>query len=162
MTHRITTILFLALAVLSFVPFSPAQQPPDVAAAPLPAQLLHAKRVFIVNAEGDSDQRIAKYVGGTNGIYNQFYADVKTSSRFEIADSPADADVVLSVTLTVFAVVPGYPRFRLSILDPKSNVLLWTISEPVDPAFLTKTARRNVAESLSRITADLIAIVPKS
>lgn len=153
----------LSLAVLCFVPQSSvSQQPTDVPAAPLPAQLLHAKKVFVINAEGDGDPRIAKYVGGPNGIYDQFYADVKNSGKFEIVDSPADADVALSVSLTVFAVIPGYPGFRLSVLDPKSNVLLWTISEPVDSAFLTKTARRNIAQSLAKITQDLTALVPRN
>jgi hypothetical protein len=162
MSHKIGMLIPLILAVLCLVPFSASQQSAEVPAAPLPAQLLHARKVFVVNAEGDNDPRIAKYEGGPNGIYDQFYADVKNSGKFEIVDSPADADVALSVSLTVFAVVPGYPRFRLSILDPKSNVLLWTISEPVDPAFLTKTARRNIAQSLARITQDLIAVVPRN
>lgn len=162
MSHKMRLIIPVSLAFLVLVPFSASQQPAEVPAAPLPAQLLHAKKVFIVNAEGDSDPRIAKYVGGPNGIYDQFYGDVKNSGKFEVVDSPADADVALSVSLTVFAVVPGYPRFRLSILDPKSNVLLWTISEPVDSAFLTKTARRNIAQSLAKITGDLIAVVSKN
>ena len=162
MSRKMRLIVPLSLAVFCLVPFADSQQPAEVPAAPLPAQLLHARKVFIVNAEGDSDPRIAKYVGGPNGIYDQFYADVKHSGKFEIVDSPADADVALSVSLTVFAVVPGYPRFRLSILDPKSSVLLWTFSEPVDSAFLTKTARRNIAQSLTRITQDLVAALPRN
>lgn len=154
-------ILLVGIAIVLFVPHLIAQQPAEVPSAPVPSQILNAKKVFVANAEGDNDPRIAKYVGGPDGVYNQFYADVKNSGRFEVVAAPADADVVLQVTLTVFAVVPGYPRFRLAILDPKSNVLLWTISEPVDNAILAKTARKNIGLSLGKLTLDLTTLIPK-
>lgn len=138
-----------------------AQQPATIPSAPVPSQILHAKKIFIINAEGDNDARISKYVGGTNGIYDQFYADVKNLGRFELVSAPADADVAFEVNLTVFAVVPGYPRFRLAILDPKTNILLWTMSEPVDSAILAKTARRNIAQSLAKLTQDISILIPK-
>jgi hypothetical protein len=155
-------ILLVSISIALFVPHLSAQQPtPEPPAAPVPSPILRAKRVFIVNAEGDNDPRIAKYIGGPEGLYNQFYADVKNSGRFEVVAAPADADVVLEVTFTVFAVIPGYPRLRLAILDPKSNVLLWTISEPVDPAILAKNARRNIAQALAKLTQDLTTLTPK-
>jgi hypothetical protein len=64
----------------------------------------------------------------------------------------------VEVTLGTFPLVQGYAGFRLSVLDPKTNVLLWTASEPVDPAMLTKNARRNITESLQRLTNDLQAL----
>jgi len=158
---NIFKIVLICAAVGLFVPIATSQQPAAIPSAPLPSQILHAKKIFIVNAEGDNDVRISKYVGGTNGIYDQFYADVKTVGRFELVSAPADADVVFAVNLTVFAVVPGYPRFRLAILDPKTNILLWTMSEPVDSAILAKTARRNIAQSLSRLTQDISLLIPK-
>jgi len=144
---------FALLAALSLQ----AQQkqpalPPD---APVPSQILSAKRVFIANSSGNNDVRISKYVGGVNGIYNQFYADLKASGRFELVSSPAEADLALDVSIVPFPIAPGYPGFRLTILDPKTNVLLWAITEPVDPAFLAKTARKNISASLAHLTGDL-------
>ncbi|MGA2100727.1 MAG: hypothetical protein ABSG34_06455 [Candidatus Sulfotelmatobacter sp.] len=151
----------ISAAIGLFIPIAVAQQPAATPSGPVPSQILHAKKIFIVNAEGDNDARISKYVGGTNGIYDQFYADVKNLGRFELVSAPADADVVFEVTLTVFAVVPGYPRFRLLILDPKTNILLWTMSEPVDSAMLAKTARKNIAHSLAGLTQDISLLIPK-
>jgi hypothetical protein len=82
----------ICAAVGLFIPIATAQQPAAIPAAPVPSQILRAKRIFIVNAEGDNDVRISKYVGGTNGIYDQFYADVNNLGRFALVSAPADAD----------------------------------------------------------------------
>lgn len=138
-----------------------SQQPAVVPPAPVPSQILHAKKIFVVNAEGDNDPRFTRYTGGPTAVYDRFYADLKDLGRFEMVSAPADADLVLQVTLAEFAVLSGYPRFRLAIIDPKTNILLWTISEPVDPAFLAKTASRNIAQSLARLTQDVSLLIPK-
>jgi hypothetical protein len=119
---------------------------------------VNAKKVFIINAEGTNDPRINRFLGGPNGVYDQFYADVKQTGRFEIVSAPADSDVALQVTLSVYEVVAGYSRFKLSILDPKTNLLLWTISEPIEGAILTKTAQKNIAQSLARLAQDLVVL----
>jgi len=99
----------ISAAIGLFIPIAVAQQPAATPSGPVPSQILHAKKIFIVNAEGDNDARISKYVGGTNGIYDQFYADVKNLGRFELVSAPADADVVFEVTLTV---LPSCPAIR--------------------------------------------------
>jgi hypothetical protein len=48
-----------------------------------------------------------------------------------------------------------YPKFRLEIRDPKTNVLLWTYTEVVNGALLAKNGRKNVAEALGKLTDDL-------
>jgi hypothetical protein len=147
---------FLFCAAVIVVPGLQAQQQPtEPPAAPVPSQILNARKVFIANAAGDHDPRVSKYFGGPDGIYNQFYADVKAGGKLEPVSAPADADIVAEVTLGTFPLLAGYAGFRLSIFDPKTNVLLWTASEPVDPAFLAKTARKNIAESLQRLANDL-------
>lgn len=147
---------FLSFAAIIATPALQAQQPPaELPAAPVPSQILSARKVFIANAAGDHDPRISKYFGGPDGIYNQFYADIKAGGKLEPVSAPADADIVVEVTLGTFPLVAGYAGFRLSVIDPKTNVLLWTASEPVDPAFLAKTARRNIAETLQRLANDL-------
>jgi hypothetical protein len=150
----------LLVAAMTTIPNLQAQQPAEPPAAPVPSQILNAKRVFIANATGDHDLRIAKYMGGPDGIYNQFYADVKSGGRFELVSAPADADLVLYVTLGIFPLNPGYAGFRLSIIDPKTSILLWTMSEPIDPAFLAKTARKNMVASLDRLAGDLKTLTP--
>jgi hypothetical protein len=159
-SHQTKVNIFGALLIVAMlVPSSlPAQQPAEPPAAPVPSQIAGAKKVFITNAYSEHDVRLAKYFGGPDGIYNQFYADIKNTGRFELVTAPADADLVLQVTLGVHPLLSSYAGFRLAIVDPKTNVLLWTTSEPVDPAFLTKTARRNIADSLQRLTTDLTSL----
>jgi len=137
-----------------------AQTPAEPPAAPVPSQIVSARRVFVSNPNSEQDPRISKYFGGPDGLYNQFYADVKGSGRFEPVAAPTDADLIFQVTMGLHPFVAGYAALRLSVLDPKTNVLLWTISEPVDPAFLTKNARKNIAVSLERLVDDLKALTP--
>jgi hypothetical protein len=134
------------------------QQPSDTpAAAPIPAPLMNAKKVFISNGAGDNDPTIVKYTDGPDGIYNQFYADIKSLGRYELLSSPADADIIFDISVT-FAPSNGqfaYPKFRLEVRDAKTNVLLWTFSEPVQGAFFVKSGRKNIAQALSRLVDDL-------
>lgn len=159
-TFRMFPVFMVLMFAASFSQAQKAPTPPPPPDAPVPSQIVNAKRVFIANSSGNNDVRIAKYVGGPNGIYNQFYADVKASGRFELVNAPAEADLALDVTIVPFPIAPSYPGFRLSIIDPKTNVLLWAITEPVDPAFLAKTARKNIAFSLSHLADDLKNLVP--
>jgi hypothetical protein len=152
------TLVFVAMIAITSL--QAQQESAELSAAPVPSQILNAKKVFIANAAGDHDPRVSKYFGGPDGIYNQFYADIKNGGKFEPVSAPADADIVVQVTLGTFPLVAGYAGFRLSIFDPKTNILLWTASEPVDPAFLAKTARKNIAESLQRLTNDLQTLTP--
>jgi hypothetical protein len=160
-----TAIQFAGALIFVALIASPAlqaqkQQPPEVPIAPVPSQIAAAKKVFLGNASGDHDVRIAKYIGGPDGIYNQFYADIKNGGKLELVSAPADADIVLQVTIGTFPLVAGYAGVRLAIIDPKTNILLWNISEPIDPAFLARTARKNMAESLQRLADDLQALAP--
>jgi hypothetical protein len=163
MTPRCTwAILAITLLATSVSSIAQSQPPADIpAAAPVPAPLMNAKRVFIANAAGDNDPAIAKYTNGADGLYNQFYADIKALGRYELVSSPADADVVMGVVVdyAFFNHEFTYPKFKLEVRDPKTNVLLWTFSEPVEGALLTKTGRKNVAQALSKLTDDLKKLV---
>jgi hypothetical protein len=134
-----------------------SQPSTEISAAPLPGQLLAAKRMFIANGAGDNDPGITKYTNGPDGLYNQLYADVKALGRYELVTSPSDADVVLELRIeyAVFNHDFTYPKLKAEIRDPKTNVLLWTFTEPVNGALLAKSGRKNVAQSLSKLIDDL-------
>jgi len=71
-------VLFVALASGLQVPILTAQQA-KMAAAPIPAQISAAKRVFVANAGGDSPStEDPLFAGGPDRAYNQFYAAMKT------------------------------------------------------------------------------------
>ena len=154
-----SVVTLLAIFLSSFAPRVLAQTQPtaEVAAAPIPIQLLNAKRVFIANGAGDNDPNVAKYTYGADGLYNQFYANIKSIGRFDMAPSPSEADVVLELRVDYAVYNEGLtqPNFRLEVRDPKTNVLLWSFMEPVNGAFLAKTGRKNVSQAIAKLADDL-------
>lgn len=152
-------LLFAAFASSSF---AQTQQPADApVVAPVPAQVINAKRIFVANGAGDNDPAISKYTNGADGLYNQFYADIKALGRYELVSSPADADIVLELKVDYAVFNRGfvYPKCGVAVRDPKSNVQLWSFNEPIEGAFLAKTGRKNVAQALSNLADDLKKLV---
>jgi hypothetical protein len=128
----------LAVMVLAAVPIAAADaaaQQPGAETAPVPVQIVTAKRVFISNAPGDPyDQPI----GGQGRAYAQFYKAIKDWGRYELVAAPADAELVFEISFTnpisgVSVTDGGFvsgssynaPQLRLVILDVKSHVPLW-------------------------------------
>jgi hypothetical protein len=142
---------------LTLVAAAQTQPSTEISTAPMPAQFLAAKRMFIANGAGDNDPGITKYTNGPDGLYNQLYVDVKALGRYELVASPSDADIVLELRIEYAVFNPNftYPKFKAEIRDPKTNVLLWTFTEPVNGALLAKSGRKNIAQSLSKLTDDL-------
>jgi len=155
----ICTPMFLVLVLVAVLTANAAQaqQPPDKPVAPIPAPFVNAKKVFIANGAGDNDPGIAKYTNGPDGLYNQFYADVKALGKYEIVAAPADADIVLELRVDYPPLDPHstYPKFRAEVRDPKTNVLLWTCTEPLNGALLARNGRKNIAQAVSKLADDL-------
>jgi hypothetical protein len=104
--HCKAVALFLLAVLLSLI--SRAQTKPAAAAAPVPAQILAAKKILIAHAGGDEmaeDDPI--FSGGPDRAYNQFYAAIKSWGRFEIVGSPAEADLLLEIRQEVQTVSLG-------------------------------------------------------
>ena len=100
----------------------------SVPAAPIPAQILTAKKVFISNEGGDSNITLddAVYGAGPEDSYNQFYAAMKDWGRYELVSAPADADLVFTIRFTMPTGRQwADPQVRVVILDPKTHVALW-------------------------------------
>jgi hypothetical protein len=129
-----------------------------VPAAPVPAQIITAKKVFIANAGLDSySMDLFKRAGEPDGPYNRFYAAMKSWNHYELVSSPAEADLVFEVRFTTqLAGCGGSGTIRdaqmgLSILDSKTHFLLWTVGEPVERAFRKVTFQKNVGQSIANI-----------
>ena len=154
------------VVTLLTAPVLEAQQ--HEAAAPIPAQIATAKKVFIANAGQDD----LGGFGAPDRTYNQFYSAVKSSGQFQLVSTPADADLVFEISFGVQAVganvikgdsvgTPYAPSFRLVVLDPKTHFPLWTFHQHVRWAILTGNRDKNfdqgIAElvtSLKRLTAE--------
>ncbi|HTW56552.1 MAG TPA: hypothetical protein VMD99_00325 [Terriglobales bacterium] len=97
----------------------------------IPAQILSAKSVFISYAGIDdpyTSLQVPKFAGGDpNGIYDQFYDAVKNWGRYQLVSAPADADLVLEIS--VHDTPRVNPILHLRVLDPRSKVELWAFYE---------------------------------
>ena len=125
----------------------------QAAAAPLPSQIITAKKVFISNTGSGFDSRV--WSGNSNRIYNEFYAAVKSSGQFELASAPGDADLVLDASVIPYSV---FWQFKLEILDPKTRIVLWTIYEPLNIGGLQKTRDKNFDGTIDKLAGDLKAL----
>jgi hypothetical protein len=154
--------MLLALLVLAVGPsFAVAQ---DDAPAPIPSQIVIGKKVFISNASGESNLPVG--VGDTT--YKQFYASMKTWGRYELVSAPADADLIFQIQYEILFgpvdVVSGngrsgiFPQIRLSILDPKSHIILWAFSEPVVQVAKKSTGMQNFQAAMDKLMSDIKAL----
>ena len=152
---RIFCVAF-ALAVLSGS-FAQAHAAKENASAPLPAQIISAKKVFIANAWQESNPNAAGYSGGIDRTYNQFYSAMKSWGRYEIVDSPADCDLVFEIRFSESPAVE--PKFRLKILDPKTHIALWAFTEHVELGGLQGHRDKNFDQALGKVVDDVKNLV---
>ncbi|HEY1205764.1 MAG: hypothetical protein ABSH46_12230 [Bryobacteraceae bacterium] len=140
-----------------------AGQPKQAPPAPVPAQILTAKRVFVVNAGADGGSYPdAPFSGEPDRAYNSFYAAMKASGHYELVGAPSDADLLFEIRFTVR---PGWvqraetaywdAQFRLVIRDPKSHTKLWALTEQVEKALLQGNRDKNFDQALTRMVSDV-------
>lgn len=162
--HFKTVALFPLTILLSTVLLAQTKPAP---AAPIPAQIVAAKKVFIANAGGDQmaeDDPI--FSGGPDRAYNEFYATMTNWGRFEIVSSPAEADLLLEIRQEVQTVSLGgkagasyTPLFRLTIRDPKTNAVLWAFHVHAKFGVGQGNSDRNFDQAMDRLISDLQAVV---
>ena len=128
----------------------------DVPAAPVPAQILNAKRVFIANGGTAVHAiRFVEFHGGPNRPYNEFYAAMKTWGRYELVASPAEADLVLEISYTSEGSAGDFSSLHLAIVDPKTHILLWAMNERVEGAARIGHRDDNFDRGISALAGDV-------
>ena len=113
-----------------------AQQATAAPAPAPPAALANAHTVFLTNAGADPNFPI-----DSTQSYNDVYAALQAWGRYQMVNSAEQADVVFQLRevspVTGVSGVRGdvesytSPAFQLSIRDPKTNAVLWTVTSPV-------------------------------
>jgi hypothetical protein len=135
-------------------------------APPAPAQITAAKTVFIANAGGEENPSDSQFSGGTDRAYNQFYSELKSWGRYDLAPAPADADLVFELRFTqprvpsdpqaVLKVDVVYdPQFRLVIRDLKTQAVLWAFTEHAQWAILQGNRDKNFDLAMARLVAEV-------
>jgi len=159
--------IFVASALL-FACVIESQSPAPTPAAPVPPAIFAAKKIFLANAGADSGLFPHPFSGNPDRAYNQFYAALKASDRWQLVSSPSDADLVLELRLTApygpkdpdkqKGTSDPLPMFRLVLYEAKSHYLLWALTEAIDPANLQKTHDRNFDDALNALVIDFKAL----
>ena len=152
-------LVVASLGLAMILPILPAlqAQTADAPAAPLPSQILTAKKVFISNAGNDFDSSL--WSGGPDRAYNEFYACIKSWGRYELVGVPGDADMILEFSL-IGTPLPN-ALFRVVLLDPKTHVVLWTVSEGI-PLGLKKTRDKGFDGAINKLVDDLKALTTQT
>ena len=156
------------IIALTAAPFLAAQQAKD--AAPIPAQITTAKKVFISNGGQDD---LGGFGAEPDRTYNQFYSAVKNWGQYQLVSSPADADLVFEISFGVQAVGASVikgdsvgtgfaPSFRLVILDPKTHFPLWTFNQHVQWAILAGNRDKNFDQGVAELMNGLKQLTGES
>jgi hypothetical protein len=90
---------------------------------------------------------------------------MKAWGRFELVPGPADADLVFEIRFTdptgpvnsegVKQGSPGAPQFRLVIIDPKTHIKLWAVTEFLEAAILQGNRNKNFDQAMTRLVNDV-------
>ena len=165
--HLKAAVLCFGLMMSSLPgPLSAAQQKKPAHPAPIPAQILTARKVFIANGGGDESRyEGASYSGGPDRAYNEFYAAMKTWGRYELLAAPGEADLVFEIRLTVFQLqrervlrddgTASDSQFRFVIRDAKSHETLWGLTEHAQGAVLQDNRDKNFEQALAAVVAEV-------
>jgi hypothetical protein len=143
-------------------------QPGAAPSAPIPAELLSARKIFISNAGADSGLFPHPFSGDPNRGYNELFAGLHALAQFELVSSPAQADLVLELRLVApygpsspnkqNGAADPLPMFRLVAYDRPSHYVLWTFTSTVEVALKQQTHDRNFDEAISNLVADFQAL----
>lgn len=157
--RSISLMSFLLALSVSGSAHAQIQQPTAANAAPLPTALTAAKKIFIGNA---GDQQNADCLR----VYNDFYQGVNALGRFQLVLDPAQADLVVELHYEIdlgASIVSNSShgearQFRIAILDPKTRVILWTLTEHTNYALFQKNRDKNLDGAVAALVDDFHAL----
>ena len=150
----------LACAAL-FAPLAAIASAQQAVSGAVPPGILQARTVFVSNAGGDAGLFPSPFSGDPSRVYGAFYQKLKASGAFQVADSPAQADLVLEISLSapngslsqnkVYGVADPLPMFRLTIYDRPTRTILWTETQLIQMANRQKTHDKNFDDALDAL-----------
>jgi hypothetical protein len=151
--------LALVVALLP-VPVLAADKAQPAPPAPIPIQIVAAKKVFISNAGGESLGAVYEktvFSRGPDRCYNQFYAAMKDWGRYELVSTPGEADLIFEIRWSFVDTglkLPDLGEIRLVILDRATHVALWGFTEHVRGAALMGNRDKNFDLAMNSIVGD--------
>jgi len=156
-SHAVALVAVLSLATAAQQSKTSALLP-----APIPTQINTATKIFISNVSGESSDSViyqTVFNGGPDRAYNEFYAAMKSVARYDLVSSPSDADLVLEIgwalSDTSLRQLPVLGKLRLVIVDPKTHIALWNITEYVRGAIQLGNRDKNFDRAMDTVVARL-------
>lgn len=130
--------------------------------APVPTQILVAKKVFISNVPGELFYFRRNAEDDPYRPYNQFYAELKNWGYHELVAAPADADLILEVRLIGRPVLGSATRqvpvnaayLEVTVRDSKTQVVLWWLAERLEGANRVATGEKNYNTAMTNLVND--------
>ena len=151
--RRVLVVVFFASQIAG------AQSVSNPPPAPIPTQILAGSKVFISNPESVPIVKVPDLT------YNEFYAEMKAWGRYTLVSNPADADLIFEVLVATTRIdntsffigggATGKPIIRMVIIDPKTHVTLWGLSENLEVAARDSAGRKNFDKAMSSLMDDL-------
>lgn len=129
-----------------------SSQAQQIFAAPVPSQILAAKKVFIANGGLEGFVSSDAYIGGQDRGYNQFYETFQKSTRFQLVATPAEADLVLEISTRIAS--DAQSNLRLTIYETKSHYVLWRMDSLIEIAARQVTFKRNFDTAVTRLASN--------
>lgn len=160
---KLTMIGFAIFMVVFLLQPTLAKNRKDVPLAPLPAEIVGAKKVFLSNG------------GGSNLAYDAFYSEMKQWGKYEIVGSPDEADLIVELayrverggtrvwsstntynnTTQVHSAQIVDPQLVLTIYDAKTKTSLWSETDHRRLARRQKNREKETVNSAQRLVNDL-------
>ena len=120
-------------------------------------------RFFAENFVRRTGEPLAVVTGDPRRDYNEFYAAMQTWGHYSLVGSPAEADLVIQISIIYIPrqnFTEPFPFFRVALLDPKSNVTLWVLDEflvdkPNFSMILKKNRDKVFDEAINKLVNDL-------
>lgn len=148
-----------------------AQMPAYDQAGPVPPAIAAAKTVFVANAGADSGLFPSPFSGDEDRGYTEFYAALKAAGAYTLAGDPSQADLVLELHLLApygpsnpskpNGAADPLPQFRLVIYERKTHYMLWTITQPIDVAYMQKNHDKNFDQALEAVLQQFLQLAGK-
>jgi len=160
---RIQASFLLLFCLLLSLSTASARDRKTIPPAPLPEQLINAKKVFLANG------------GGSDLAYDAFYSGMQKWGKYEIVGSPEAADIVIELGYKVvnggtrvWSATNSYtgatqvgsvqiqdPQIVMTIFDTKTRLSLWSITDHTRLARLEKNREKEIINSAERIVETL-------
>jgi hypothetical protein len=127
--------VFASLVLFALSLQLPAQTTTPPPSSTVPGQIATAHNVFLSNAGASHNFPV-----DATSAYNQVYAALQGWGRYQLVNSPAQADLIFTLRDVAPTSVVGSgddtysyttPAYQITITDPKTNVTLWTLTSPV-------------------------------